>query len=103
MPTIGQVDSKILARLFGSSPWPYGPPKGMKISAVSDTLSAARDGRGRDYSGSVEAVRESDPRRVSEPINAHRAFARKAAARNRVFQLSRVLPLPRQKKGRRWR
>jgi hypothetical protein len=52
----------------------------MKISAVSDRVGAARDGRGRDYSGAVEAIRESDRRRVSEPIHAHRAFARKAGS-----------------------
>lgn len=45
------------------------PTEGDENGLDRDTISATGNGRGRDRSGEVEAVRESDPDRAFEQIS----------------------------------
>ena len=63
--------------------------QGDEISVVSEIVGAARERRGREDAGSVEAVRASAPRRRSEPIQAHRAWARTLRLRHVIIGRTR--------------
>jgi len=74
-----------------------GPPKVMKVGYGIQQL---WNGRGRNRSGSFEAVMEFGLERAAEPMSVRRVPRREAVARDSAFFLFARSPLPRRKEQR---